>query len=174
MGFTSALIRRKKQLGSPVPAPAPDPELARRMEELALAVTELQKRSENGRPRQPVEISERLDAVTLRMDQLERRLEQWVSEPPALPPVDQVLAVVENMVAARINGLDERLSDQVHAIELLRNASAQTDALLQKLLTAVEALADQSAERRSAPPVRPIMAEEPEAPNILEREYPVA
>ncbi|MBI3666296.1 MAG: hypothetical protein HY236_08745 [Acidobacteria bacterium] len=168
LGFASSLVRRRKQFLA-VPVPGPDPVLTRRVDELVLAIAELQKRSEDGRP-QP-ELSDRLDGVTLRVEQLEHRLEQWANEPLALPPIDQVLAAVEKMVAERIDGLDERLSDQVHAIELLRNASAQTDVLLQKLITAVETLAGQAAEKRAT--VQP-ENDQSGIESLLEREYPVA
>ena len=159
-GFVSAMVRRK-QLGEAAPAvPIPDPLLTKRIEDLAQSVAELQKRLDSA-PLPAEAASERIDAVSRRVEQLEQRLEQLVGEAPAVPPIDQILAAVEHMVAMKIAGLDERLSDQVHAIELLRNASTQTDALLQKLIQAVESLAAQTLEKGEGEPARP-------------RDYPVA
>jgi len=80
------------------------------------------------------------------------------------PPEEALLAAVEAMVAARVGGLDERIAEQVRAIELLRDSSAETDALLERLIVAVTELAQQrveqdvtaapqsSSEERSYPP----------------------
>ena len=157
LGFVSALAGRR--LGEPAgpepepkkdPAPGPDLISVRRIDELARAVGELQKRVDGAAPPPAQAAAERLDEVSFRVAQLESRVEQLVSETPAVPPVDQMLAAVEHMVAAKIAGLDERLTHQVHAIELLRNASAQTDVLLQKLIRAVETLAEQTGEKIEA------------------------
>lgn len=160
VGFVSAMVRRK-QLEEPAPAiPIPDPVVTKRIEDLAQSVAELQKRLD--RVALPAEATgERLDAVSRRVEQLEQRVHQLVSEAPALPPIDQILAAVEHMVATKVAGLDKQLSDQVHAIEMLRNASTQTDALLQKLIQAVESLADHTLEKGDEEPARP-------------RDYPVA
>lgn len=165
LGFVSALVRRKQlELGGaapvtpgPTPVTAPDPAYLRRVDELASAVAALQKRvdtrAETGLKSAAAPPSEemagRLEAVSERIERLERRVEQLASEASAAPAVDtdQVLAAVEQMITQRIGGLDERLTDQVRAIELLRSASAQTDTLLQKLICAVEVLAEQAGEK---------------------------
>ena len=145
LGFVSALRGRRRESEARAPAPAgatiPDLALTRRVEELAALVAGLQRHVDSASA--PVE---KLDAVTERVAQLERRVEQIVTEIPSVPSIEQVLAAVEQMVTAKIGGLDERLTDQVHAIELLRHASTQTDALLQRLIQAVENLAEQSSE----------------------------
>ncbi len=183
LGLVTAALRRPFEPLAPGVAPPPlDPAFQRRIEELAGAVTNLQQRFDTaeqhrsaGPPEgQPQAVTERLNEVSSRIEQLERRVEQLVSETPSLPPIDQVLAAVEHMVAVKIAGLDERLTDQVHAIELLRSASSQTDALLQKLITAVEALADQTAERMEAAEQGPAGAPAAGAPAVHQRDYPIA
>ncbi len=142
LGFVSAMLGRRREDKGEAEAAVPDPTLSRRVEDLATLVTGLQNRVEA--PTAPVQ---KLDAITLRLDELERRVEQILIETtPAMPSVEQVLAAVEQLVTAKIGGLDERLTDQVHAIELLRHASTQTDALLHRLIQAVENLAEQSSE----------------------------
>ncbi len=139
LGFVSAMLGRRRE--GEAEASVPDPTLARRVEDLATLVTGLQ-----GRVESAAAPGNKLDAITERVGQLERRVEQILVEAPAGPSVEQVLAAVEQMVAAKIGGLDERLTDQVHAIELLRHASTQTDALLHRLIQAVEGLAEQSSD----------------------------
>lgn len=171
LGFTSALLRRRETSGAE-PGPrdgsdsaAPDQRHLRSINELAQAVADLQKRMDAARPPPPQALADRLETVSSRVEQLERRIEQLASETPVLA-VDQILAAVEHMVATKVGGLDERLTDQVHAIEMLRNASTQTDALLQKLIHAVEALADQTAEK-APEPAR-------EDSTVVQRDYPIA
>jgi hypothetical protein len=131
---------REEPAGAALPSePIANAEMRRRLDHLAAAITELQARVEE--PRQAAARPDQIDLISRRVDQLEQRVEQMIAEAPVVPPVDQVLAAVEQMITARIGGLDERLTDQVHAIELLRSASSQTDALLQRLIHAVEALA---------------------------------
>lgn len=158
LGFVSALVRRKQSeetgaapapsAGMPAPVAAPDPAYLRRVEELASAVVELQERVELGlvsaAAPPPEEMGERFEAVSLRIERLEKRVEELASE---TPPTGDVLEAVERMIADRIGGLDERLTDQVRSIDLLRNASEQTDLLLKKLICAVESLAEQAGEK---------------------------
>ena len=174
LGFISALVRQKRGEDAAAPAsppatasPVTDQKFLSRIDDLAQAIADLQTRSEIAAPPPPQAVHDKLDAVSLRVEQLERRVEQLVNEAPATPPIDQVLAAVEQMVAAKIGGLDERLSDQVHAIDLLRNASTQTDALLQKLLHAVQVLAEQTAEK-----MEPGQPEPP--PAAPQHDYPIA
>jgi methyl-accepting chemotaxis protein len=141
LGLLSAAFRRPRESSAAPAPPLPDPALTRRVEDLATAVAGLQQRLEAAAP-----AAEKIVSVSQRVDQLERRIEQMIAEAPAGPSLEQVLAAVEQMVAAKIGGLDERLTDQVHAIELLRHASAQTDTLLHRLIQAVEALSAHSAE----------------------------
>jgi type II secretory pathway component PulM len=170
LGFVSALVRRKPEGRGPLAEVSPalsGPPLAERVEELAQSVADLQKRIETAAAPKPQEeaVTEKLEAVSLRVEQLERRVEQLASEAPPIPPIDQILAAVEHMVSVKISGLDDRLTDQVHAIELLRSASTQTDMLLQKLIDAVEALGGHPAGQTE------VSGEgEPEAPP----DYPIA
>jgi len=153
VGRFTTLVEQSRR-DDPVPAEPPeprvarDPDFGRRLDRLASSVASLEARVEavasapaNGR----------VEAMTERVDQLERLVEQTIAQTPSLPPIDQVLGAVEQMISARIGGLDERLTDQVHAIELLRGASAQTDILLHKLIQAVETLAQAPGGRETAP-----------------------
>jgi len=149
VGFVSALVGRRQQALLPDGSATPDPLLPQRVEELARAVAALQSHLEKpaGEVPVPPPVIEQLSAVSLRVAGLEQRIEEMAANPGALPPVDHVLAAVEQMVADKIEGIDERLSDQVRAIEELRKASTQTDSLLEKLLSAVETLTAQLPER---------------------------
>ena len=170
LGFVSAMLRRREPGAEPgggsIAGPAaPEAVSARRIDGLARSVADLERRFETAASPAPAAVADQLEAVTSRVEQLERRVEQLVTGVPAIPTVDQILTAVEQMVAAKIGGLDERLTNQVHAIEMLRNASVQTDALLHKLIHAVEALADQTVEQ----------AEFPEAELApVPRDYPIA
>lgn|SRR5581483_10983893 len=176
LGFASALVRRR-ELGEPEKAAAGgagalDAVYLKRIDELASAVAGIQERLDRAAPyAAPESTSEKIQAVSLRVEQLERRVDQLMSEMPSVPPVDHVLAAVEHMVAAKIGGLDERLTNQVQSIELLRKASSQTDALLQKLIAAVEDLSH-AAEQPGRPTPQPEGAERqpPEPPE----NYPIA
>lgn len=144
LGFASALVQRRETEPERVPPAAPETADGRRADDLARAVAALERRLEAAaRHRSNESRADQLEAVNLRIEQLEARMDQVFSENAAAPRLDQVLGAVEHMVAGRIDGLDQRLTDQVQAIELLRNASAQTDLLLQRLISAVEALSDQ-------------------------------
>jgi hypothetical protein len=130
-----------------VPPPAPEAPHEKRIDALARAVDSFERRLETAAEdrHRPVEsTARRLDALSLRVGELESRVEQLLDASAAAPRPDQVLDTVEHLVAARVDGLDQRLNDQLNAIELLRNASAQTDFLLQELISAVEALSEQS------------------------------
>ncbi len=132
----------------PEPRAARDPDFGRRLDRLASSVASLEARVEAAASAPD---NGRVEAITERVDQLERLVEQTIAQTPPLPPIDQVLRAVEEMISARIGGLDQRLTDQVHAIELLRSASAQTDVLLQRLIQAVETLAHPPAGQEPAP-----------------------
>jgi hypothetical protein len=176
LGFASALVRRRER-GEPEKAAAGgagalDAVYLKRIDELASAVAGIQERLDRAAPYPATEsTSEKIQAVSLRVEQLERRVDQLISEMPSVPPVDHVLAAVEHMVAAKIGALDERLTNQVQAIELLRKASSQTDALLQKLIAAVEDLSH-AAEQPGRPTLQPESGERqpPEPPE----NYPIA
>lgn len=163
LGFVSALVGRKREedaAGRASLGPGSlDPISARRIDELAGAVVEVQARLDAVAP--PVAAPPRLDAVTARLAALEKRVEQIAGG----APVDQILAAVEHMVSDKIAGLDERLTDQLQAVELLRSASVQTDALLQKLLYAVESLGSQTEKAAAA---------ESEGTPGPQKEYPAA
>ncbi len=168
LGLVSAAVRRRPgEEADPEPTSA-NQEYLKRFAELAASVTELQNRIEARTPAAPAAVASQLAAVSARVERLERRVEELVSEPQPIPAADQVLAAVEQMVAVKIGALDERLTDQVHAIEMLRHASTETDVLLHKLLRAVEALADQASEKMEAPE----MVERSAA--AAPKDYPVA
>jgi uncharacterized coiled-coil protein SlyX len=178
LGFVSAVVggkkpgRRRKEeepaAGALRGAATLDPISARRIDELAGAVVELQARLDGLAAPAPGAANQRLNAITERLEEIEKRVDQIATE-GAGPPVDQILNAVEHMVTEKIAGLDERLTDQLQAIELLRGASAQTDVLLQKLLNAVEALGSQTEKAQS------VEAEpEDESPSGPPKEYPFA
>jgi sugar-specific transcriptional regulator TrmB len=144
LGFASALVQRRETKPELAPPASPETANQRRADELARAVAALERRLEAAaKHRSDESTADRLDAVNLRIEKLEARMDQVFNESAAAPRIDQVLGVVEHMVASRVEGLDQRLDDQVEAIESLRNASTQTDVLLQRLLLAVEALSNQ-------------------------------
>jgi uncharacterized protein YPO0396 len=165
IGFASAIVQRREGAVKPTAPPEAEIPHQNRLEALARAVAALEKRLETVSAQRSEEpLAERLDAVSTRVAQLEARVEEAIAESAAVPRLDQVLGAVEQMVAAKIDGLDQRLTDQVQAIDHLRSASSQTDALLHRLISAVEAL---SVQHKIAGP-------EGENPDAPPRTYPIA
>src|SRR5712692_1100789 len=129
LGLVSAALRRRPdEAADPQPAPA-NQEYLKRFEELVASVAALENRIEARTPAAPAAVPSQLEAVSARVEQLERRVEQLVSETQPIPAADQVLAAVEQMVAVKIGALDERLTDQVHAIVFHEPATTETDVL---------------------------------------------
>ena len=141
---------------------------------MASTVADLARRVETVQSSIPETLGGQLNDFDLRFEKLEHRVEELSNTAPGLPPVDQLLAAVDNLVSTRIGGLDERLADQVHAIELLREASSQTDALVQKLILAVEGLAAQAAEQQAGIETRATEEGEAGDDRLQQRGYPVA
>lgn len=173
LGFVSALVKRKEWEGTgAAPAGAPDAGYSQRVDQLAAAVVELQKRVDRGvgsvAVPAPEETGEQLEAVSRRIERLEQRLEQLAF---GTPPTEDVLDAVERMIENRIGGLDKRLKDQVQQIEMLRHASTQTDVLLQRLIAAVESLGRQGGEK---PPPGPEDGPEGPRPGGAPPDYPLA
>lgn len=121
-----------------VPSGRPrDPDL---LEELEMRVQGVE-RPEAGEP---------VDAIWSRLQQLEERLEQVGAM--EMPPLEVLAARVEDRLAPRLGALEGRVQEHQAAIQDLRAQAAQAEGNLQKLIAAVEKLAEQIS--RSLPPLR--------------------
>ncbi len=90
-----------------------------------------------------------LSAVHQRIERLEKRVVQCEADRAPGTIEETARAAAENVVGAKIAGLDDRLTEQVRAIEKLQKASEKTDALLERLMDVLQAVLDQSGQREA-------------------------
>ncbi|MBI3697925.1 MAG: hypothetical protein HY238_24215, partial [Acidobacteria bacterium] len=113
---------------------------ARRLEKVAGAVERLELRVQSVERAAP---AERIEAIWQKVLQLEQRLEQVQAERAKLPALDTVVAQAETRLSPRIHGLEARVEEHHTAIQQLQTQATQTEANLQKMIAAVEKLAEQ-------------------------------
>lgn len=113
---------------------------ARRVEILAGLLEKLESRVQS---LERASSTERVEAVWQRVVQLEAEVEQIRAQRVELPPVENILAQAENRLSPRIRSLEARVEEHHAAIQQLQLHAAQAETNLQKMIVAVEKLAEQ-------------------------------
>jgi len=85
-----------------------------------------------------------LAALTTRYDgrlsSLETRVGDHEAKLKELPTLAQVVTTMEEMLSSTMSGLDQKLSDQVRSIEVLRTTVSQSDELMERVLDSIYSL----------------------------------
>jgi len=83
-------------------------------------------------------------SLAARYDSRLTNLESQVSEHEAklreLPTLAQVISTMEGMLSTTMSGLDQKLSEQVKSIEVLKTTVAQSDELMERVLDSIYSL----------------------------------
>ena len=161
----AAAGRRRERVAPARPRPEDDEDLAdrpvaraalaeavqaaRRVDRMAASVASLEARV----TAIETSTSARVEAVWQRVLRLEERLEQLKAERAGQPGVEQAAAEAERRLAPRLEALEGRVEQSQAALRQLEAHAAQTEINLQKMLAAVEKLADQVT--RALPPPGP-------------------
>jgi hypothetical protein len=87
--------------------------------------------------------AERVDAVWQKIAHIEEQIAQLRAERLQAPPIDALPAQVEEWLSPRLASLEARLDEHAIAISELQKQAARTEANLQRMIAAVEKLADQ-------------------------------
>ena len=82
--------------------------------------------------------------VGIRLDEHETRLSD-------VPSTSQIIAAMDELLSKTMRSLNQRLSAQADAIELLKTTVGQTDGLLERVLESLDALREVSDDRASSP-----------------------
>ncbi len=89
-------------------------------------------------------------SLTTRYDGRLSTLETHVKEHDArlkeLPTLAQVVSTMEEMLSSTMSGLDQKLSDQVKSIEVLKTTVSQSDELMERVLDSIYSLQSHVAE----------------------------
>ncbi|GEM_PF-1056639 len=89
-------------------------------------------------------------SLTTRYDSRLSTLETHVNDHEAklkeLPTLAQVVSTMEEMLSSTMSGLDQKLSDQVKSIEVLKTTVAQSDELMERVLDSIYSLQSHVAE----------------------------
>jgi uncharacterized coiled-coil protein SlyX len=75
-----------------------------------------------------------------RLANLETRVSDHETKLKDVPTLTQVVSTMEEMLASTMQGLDERLSEQVHSIETLKTTVKQSDELMERVLDSIYSL----------------------------------
>jgi len=86
---------------------------------------------------------ERVEAIWLRLLQLEHRVEEIRNQRFAIPSADALISQTEHRLAPRLQRIETRMEEHQGAIHQLQAQAHQTDLNLQKMIGAVEKLTDQ-------------------------------
>jgi hypothetical protein len=113
---------------------------ARRLESLAETVAALEARVDNVERTAP---AGRVEAIWKRVAELEKVVEQIQAQRSEAPSLDALAAQAVEHIAPRIQALEARVDEHHAAIQSLQAQASQTEANLQRMITAVEKLADQ-------------------------------
>lgn len=89
-------------------------------------------------------------SLTTRYDSRISTLETHVKDHEAklkeLPTLAQVVSTMEEMLSSTMSGLDQKLSDQVKSIEVLKTTVSQSDELMERVLDSIYSLQSHVAE----------------------------
>jgi uncharacterized coiled-coil protein SlyX len=92
----------------------------------------------------------RMASVTNRYDGRFVALETHVAAHDAklkeLPTLAQVVSTMEEMLSSTMSGLDQKLTDQVKSIEVLKTTVSQSDELMERVLDSIYSLQSHVAE----------------------------
>lgn len=75
-----------------------------------------------------------------RFQRVETRLDEQAAKLAEIPTTAQIVGAMEQILARSMASLDDRLANQAHSIEVLRNTVAQTDSLLERVLESLDSL----------------------------------
>ncbi len=175
-GLAMGMSTRPRQVGAPAlpPAPPTPPEhfpepdnfldleplldrlesLESRLDWLSRLEAKLESLSRAPRISAPVEkpadnSAELIAALTERIAHLEQ------NQPKAAPTTDELRELIEQAVNARLAAIDPKLADHSGSLETLRSRLAETDANLQRLVSAIEKLCERAQLIPPTPPVDP-------------------
>lgn len=113
---------------------------ARRLDSLAETVAALEARVDNVERTAPAGC---VEAIWKRVSELEKVVEQIQAQRREAPSLDVLAAQAVEHIAPRIQALEARVDEHHAAIQNLQAQASQTEANLQRMITAVEKLADQ-------------------------------
>jgi len=82
-------------------------------------------------------ISARYDG---RLGAIETQVKEHEAKLKELPTLAQVVSTMEEMLSHTMSGLDQKLSDQVKSIEVLKTTVAQSDELMERVLDSIYSL----------------------------------
>lgn len=89
-------------------------------------------------------------ALTTRYDgrlaQLESRVGDHDAKLKEVPTLAQVVSTMEEMLSSTMSGLDQKLSEQVRSIDVLKTTVAQSDELMERVLDSIYSLQSHVAE----------------------------
>ena len=75
-----------------------------------------------------------------RLSSLETRVGDHAAKLKELPTLAQVVTTMEEMLSNTMSGLDQKLSDQVRSIEVLKTTVSQSDELMERVLDSIYSL----------------------------------
>jgi uncharacterized coiled-coil protein SlyX len=81
-----------------------------------------------------------------RLVTLETHIKDHEAKLKELPTLAQVVSTMEEMLSSTMSGLDQKLSDQVKSIEVLKTTVSQSDELMERVLDSIYSLQSHVAE----------------------------
>lgn len=81
-----------------------------------------------------------------RLGTLETQVKEHEAKLKELPTLAQVVTTMEEMLSSTMSGLDQKLSDQVKSIEVLKTTVSQSDELMERVLDSIYSLQSHVAE----------------------------
>ena len=81
-----------------------------------------------------------------RLTTLESHVKDHEAKLKELPTLAQVVSTMEEMLSSTMSGLDQKLSDQVKSIEVLKTTVSQSDELMERVLDSIYSLQSHVAE----------------------------
>jgi len=88
-----------------------------------------------------------------RLSQLETRVGDHDAKLKELPTLAQVVSTMEEMLSSTMSGLDQKLSEQVRSIDVLKTTVSQSDELMEKVLDSIYSLQSHVESDKSEVPV---------------------
>ena len=99
-------------------------------------------------------------AAEERLSRVESTIEAHSAKLADVPSTSQIVAAMEQLLSRTMSSLDDRLTNQANAIEVLKDTVSQTDGLLERVLESLDALhgtvdsVESEGETLLTPPVR--------------------